>query len=288
MLQVAERPRLNRYLAGFALALALTLGGCGGPSSPSRPAVTAPAVVPVTSMRDGITGAPIAASVTLNGGVASVTAAGYLPREQPSADVVWLWPQSEDYVRATVYTSAASGAAIPLYRWSAATPVRLAFAAGLQQHDAILRESAAEMTRLTRLTIVALAAGDPSANVVLSVDAAAVPAGFSAYTRLTAIGAQLTSGTIAFYREAAIENDPWRNLVLHELGHVLGLGHSPEPRDVMSSLANRTNERAFGEAEGRALTMMYSWRKAGNQFPDREPAGLTSAARVSIEIACGR
>lgn len=236
--------------------------------------------------RDGITGALVLASI-FGTTTVTATASGYLVREQPTAPVLWLWPQAPEYVGPFLYTSAATGSTTNLYRWPDGSMIRMAFAPGLTRHQAVLQEAASEVSRVSRLAVLVLDPGDRAANVTLSVDPGSVPAGFAAYARFTASSWSVNGGTVAFRRESDIENNSWFNLTLHELGHVLGAGHSPNTGDTMSALAGRRNKRNFGTAESRAFTMTYVWRKAGNQFPDREPVGLQSTRPTMVEVACG-
>ena len=262
------------------LAVALSAGfvsACGGGSSPAAPGPVAVATpLAVNATLDGITGASVRAQVQ-NGDPVSVSAEGYLTRREPLAPTVWLWPQTEEYVRATVYSSGD----FCMIRWADGSTLRFAFAAGLSRYDPYLAEMAAEAARWSRLQVMALSAGDPSANVVFAVDPAAnVDASALALTyRTYAPGSCRIVGGLVTFREARnIDGGQRNNTLLHEIGHVLGLAHSPDPNDVMSIDAKRTNERAFGGRERLALTMMYVRRKAGNVFPDSERAGLTSLA----------
>jgi hypothetical protein len=191
-------------------------------------------------------------------------------------------------VRLTVYTNAGDGAPIRLYRWAPGATVRVALAPGLERFEPNLQEASAELARAARIPVLALPAGDASANVNVAVDPASVPSGFAAYTRTMAINNTLMSVRVSFLAEREITGNAWRNLLLHELGHALGLGHSPDDGDVMSTGANRRNEKSFGDPELRALTMMYSWRKAGNAFPDSEAATLAATGRTTLGAACSR
>src|SRR5262245_45115841 len=277
-----------KRLAGGALLLAI--GGCGGKDSPTSPPVVtlAPAPPTVSSTNDGITGASVAGQVAVSGGTATVTAPGYVTREQPAASIVWLWPQSVEYVQSVVYMSGSNPpVARDLRRWTAGSTIRLAFVSGLERYDAMLQEHAAEMARWSRLSVVALPAGSTGANVTLAVDPASVSEGAIATTSCMLSGTAYTGCRVSFLAEANITNANGRsNTLLHELGHVLGLGHSLDSGDVMSVAANRRSERSFGDPEARALTMIYAWRKAGNQFPDREPTGLASRIQTTETTAC--
>jgi hypothetical protein len=278
---------MKRWLGG---AFLLAIGACGGKDSPTSPPVTtlAPAPPTVSSTNDGITGVSVAGQVAISGSTATVTATGYVTREQPAASIVWLWPQSIDYVQSVVYMSGSNPpVARDLRRWAPGSTLRLAFASGLERYDAMLQEHAAEMARWSRLGIVALPAGSANANVTLAVDPATVSEGAIATTSCLLSGFAYVSCRVSFLAEANITNANGRsNTLLHELGHVLGLGHSLDSGDVMSVAANRRSERSFGDPETRALTMMYAWRKAGNQFPDRERAGLASRGLTTEVSSC--
>lgn len=77
----------------------------------------------------------------------------------------------------------------------------------------------------------------------------------------------------------------YRNTLLHEMGHVMGLAHSPDGHDVMypgGYLNPGARIGQFTESEGIALRMMYHYRSAGNFPPDRDPAlGVRPAAESS-------
>lgn len=288
MYRLSDRPdtRTRSLARKAALALVVMAGvgaGCGGGAT-SSPTVASPVVAPtplsVAATLDGITGATVRAQVQPGDPVA-VSADGYLTRRQPLSSTVWLWPQTEDYVKATVYSSGD----FCMIRWAEGSTLRLAFAAGLSRYDGFLAEMAAEAARWSQLPVIALPAGDQTANVTFAVDPAAnVDASALALTyRTYAAGSCRIIGALVTFREARnIDGGQRNNTLLHEIGHVLGLAHSPDPNDVMSVDAKRTNDRAFGGQERLALTMMYVRRKAGNIFPDTERAGLTSLAMTPI------
>jgi hypothetical protein len=263
-----------------------------GKGSPAAPTVavttttTTTTTVPgVSQIRDGVTGALLGASAQPNGAMVTVSAPGYLTRIQPAANTVYLWPHAEAYVEQLVYrgSSPTSG----LYRWPAGMTVRAAFVAGLGAYDSYLADAVAEMRAVTRFNFVALPAGS-QAEVLLNVDSSQVPDDAIAVTTFNATAWRITGARVFFEGPSNIIGGGGfrNNTLLHEMGHVMGLAHSGDRRDVMSVENNRRADKSYGPDESKALAMVYSWRKAGNTFPDSEAAGLPAASTGSISFAC--
>jgi hypothetical protein len=81
-------------------------------------------------------------------------------------------------------------------------------------------------------------------------------------------------------------------IVAHELGHVLGLGHSSAP-GVMSVVDGRgTNyayfaaNRDFSPAEKLVLDLMYD-RRSGTTFPDNDRQAASISSARGDRISCG-
>jgi hypothetical protein len=245
------------FARSFAAAGLLLLAACGGSSGPSA----TPFAV------DGFTDQPVAAAFDppspRHGQNVTVTAAGYLPRVQVLDDApVRLWPGDEAYVRALVYGDlAASGR---LTRWNRSFVLTVPAGA-----ESVAAEVAAEASRTTGLSIAVGSAND----VVVTVDPddpffASRPQA-TAVTRTRAADNVVVSATIVFRSRSTLVEGP--RTLLHEVGHALGLSHSPRTDDVMFEV-DQPNQRRFSEREQIALRMMYAHRRPGNSPPDRDPA----------------
>ena len=70
-------------------------------------------------------------------------------------------------------------------------------------------------------------------------------------------------------------------VMLHELGHALGLGHSPRANDLMASGGSAG---AFTTDERGLLTMMYRHRRPGNQFPDNDQHLAAASGRIETFV----
>jgi hypothetical protein len=244
-----------RRLIGFVL-LSAGCGG-GGPATPGSQPVT-------ITVTNGVTGAPVGADVpatALPGTPVRLATAGYLVRETtiPGSGALTLWPLTvdEDFVRRLVYTSATTQAGQPLERWdkSTLTVGSLAPQRFLDDVNALglgfrLEKAGAGV----RPEIdVRIDPGDPvfTGQVV----------GVTRGTRFA--GGPTIEVSIVMRESRWLET----RVMLHELGHALGLGHSPRTNDLMASGGSAG---AFTADERGLLTMMYRHRRPGNQFPDND------------------
>jgi hypothetical protein len=73
--------------------------------------------------------------------------------------------------------------------------------------------------------------------------------------------------------------------VTHELGHTLGLQHSPRDREVMFRFFGARRSTRFGSREALMLRLMLE-RRAGNRFPDNDRAIAASGETGTVTIAC--
>jgi Matrixin len=262
----------NTARGPLAVLLGLVLGACGGGSSPSASsAVLAPA--PEPRFQDGWTEQSVAADIEPPsprvGVPVTVRAPGYLTREaQFDGTSFHLWPQDESYVTALVYSEFVPGH--KLARWASGFTIS-------GSDDPAVANAAREMEQATGLPVAA-SGGNGGVVIVVDPDDPA----FSANPRAIAVTHNMFRGSeIVSSRVAVRDADVIAGVVLHELGHVLGLGHSPYEDDVMFPVANYM--QVFSERERVTLRLMYRWRKAGNSAPDRDP-GPAAAARPLREI----
>jgi hypothetical protein len=124
----------------------------------------------------------------------------------------------------------------------------------------------------------------PGGAVTITVDPTLDEDNAVAQADVRTAGAVLTGAVIRFRRRAEIAGGPqavYANTLLHEMGHVIGLGHSNDDKDVMTPAEGRgTREATYQPGEAGVLRMIYAHRRAGNRFPDRDPALAATAGRL--------
>ena len=268
-----------------AFALCGALAGCGGgSSSPTQPSTPTPTATPpagsvVPVAHDGTTEQPVAAEVAPPspriGDRVSVTAAGFLTREQ-IFDVpdIFLWPGESSYTHEVAYTEFTDGT-FRTIRWT--EPFTITLDGDLADDPAIAakaQEVAAEASRHIGLPVHV----GPGGAVTIGVDESLESQDAVAQASLFygGAGAVIRSARIVFWRRFEIAGGPqaaYSNTFLHEMGHVIGLGHSPRITDVMTPAEGPgTSESTYQPGEASCLHMSYAHRRAGNYFPDRDPA----------------
>jgi hypothetical protein len=219
--------------------------------------------------------AEVAPAAPAIGTAVTVRAGGYLTREAAfDGQPFYLWPQEETYVRALVYSESSPGQR--LTRWTRAFTVK-PFAG----RESDIAGAVAEAGAIAGLALTSSATGEVAIDVdPEALDAVHHPKALAATWRW--FNGSVTSGCrIVFRREGWFT----RGILLHELGHCLGLGHSPDSSDLMYAVDRRAVE-SFSAREQVTLRMMYRWRKPGNAAPDRDPgvAGAAGAVRKSFVI----
>jgi hypothetical protein len=187
---------------------------------------------------------------------------------------LYLWPGDEAYVRALVYTEFSPGHL--LARW-ARTSFTVRALPGREDETASVVAAAAAASGLALTT-------SATGEVEFVVDPDALNTTSS--TALAASHRTFNGSTITGCR-IFVRREGWMTpgIMLHELGHCLGLGHSPDSRDLMYAYEQRGAD-SFSARELVVLRLMYRWRKPGNAAPDRDPgvAGAASGRRTIVIV----
>ena len=101
---------------------------------------------------------------------------------------------------------------------------------------------------------------------------------------VTSRGGAITTVRIVFWRRFEIAGGPrasYPNTFLHEMGHAIGLGHSPRNTDVMTPADGPgSRQSTYQPGEASCLHMSYAHRRPGNYFPDRDPALAAASSAI--------
>jgi hypothetical protein len=204
---------------------------------------------------------------------------------------VALWPGDVEYVRELVYSlwEFADGS-LRMVRWT--EPFTITFEGELAEDEAVHQKGLEVAAELTRCTGMPISVG-PGGACRVKLDRTLRDLDVVATASLSAQGTSLVGATLRFsYRDEILGNrHAWyRNTLLHELGHAVGLGHSPKVKDVMTpGRGPGTFLPHFHEREATALHMMYFHREPGNLPPDRDPkleAAVAGAPLVRVVSDC--
>lgn len=300
---------------------------CGGGQSPTAPrlpeasSVAAPPVV--LTFVSGETQQPVASAVVAVEGRRYTTDAEgrvtldpapssqaeldveaptfFLRRTLHRSDRFTLWPRQsptgldEEYTARLVYACGAScdGGGEPLLRVLSGS-VLVSPAPELQANPAVMASHRAAADLLSAAThgavmfsVTSSGAGglavttrvDPNDPAIVSMAAAAVT------RRFLGSHGEILEASIVFRSFSLARRVP---LVLHELGHVFGLGHSPRSGDVMWAGPELYETSDFSPREKLAIDLMLQ-RLPGNRFPDSDESvmsGAASAARGPSVLFC--
>jgi hypothetical protein len=302
-------------------ALAASCGGGGGsPATPVLPTPTpsgwpAGTVVTVVS---GETDAPVARARVLVAGLAHTTdaagqttvqtaaaegatvdveAPGFLSRQTLVRHTVvrlTLWPNTPDlpgtYTRALVYTASSASdttSLVPLER----LPPRIRTLAlvpsdRLKANKWVMaahRQAAAYFNLAVEGRVFVTLGGTADMTVPTRIDTAdPVCEGSTSrlFANIWASGHEVSRAEIVFCSEG-----PTRlpSPIAHELGHIYGLGHSPNGFDLMYPYYDALNEHGFTERE--MLTMgLIELRRGGNTWPDNDRTAATLGTRLRVVV----
>lgn len=288
---------MKRVLLLIAVAGPLVLNwSCGGsPSNPTpqptptpTPAAEAPQVI------NGWNEQPVTAEATPPivglGQTVVVRAPSFLAREQRyELEPIALWPAQPAYVRELVYDWEFDDGSFRMVRWG--QPSFTLTLDGALANDGAVRSRARqvldEIQRRTGLQATIGAGGE----VHIDIDPSVADLQAVAEARLSFRGATITGGTISFINRQEITGGPgssYHNTFLHEMGHIIGLAHSPDVGDVMTPAEGRgTTFDEYQRNEAIALHLIYFHREAGNRPPDRAPelgAAAAGSPRYTVII----
>jgi len=278
-------------LAPLILALAVAACGGTGPAAPRTPSVPAPTPTPTLVVRDGVTEEIVAPEVAppapVVGMPVMLRAPGYLVREQRwDGSPIFLWPNEDiNYVSEVVYNWEFQDGTRRLVRWD--RPFTVTLDGDLAEDAAVMQKAQEVVTELSRTSGLPILVG-PGGACMVTINPSLAADNIVGLARLTFRGPTIIGGTVEFVNRREIPGGPkanYSNTLLHEMGHIMGLQHSPSTRDVMTpGRGPGTREATFQPNEALCLHMMYRRRTAGNIFPDRESALGVAAADVVREV----
>lgn len=313
--------RAGRALATALAGAALACGG-DSPSSPGsaqptpRPSgwatgttlsvVSGETDAPVAGARVSIAGIPqltdaggrtTLASAAAEGTTVDVEAAGFLTRQTLARNAVTrltLWPDDPRlpgrYTQKLVYTASTiedEATLVPLER----LPPRVRTVA-LEPSDEIRADERALLAHRQGCDYFNVAAqgrtvfsvgGTADLTVATRIDPA-YEACEGRSGRLLArtwlSGYEVTRAEIVFCGAA-----PSRlaSPIAHELGHIFGLAHSPDRRDLMFPFYRASDEHGFSERESLTMSLVHL-RRGGNTWPDNDRTAATSARRRRVFV----
>lgn len=236
------------------------------------------------------------------GSFVDVVALGFLDRQtlirRGGSPRFVLWPRAnalgirEAYTIEIVYTAAAvepspAGSSALRRPRLGTTQAFVVLSEDIRQDDRANRAHQAAVATLNAALegriVYSLATSRPAAGVVfearVNADAALCADGrILAYTSVTLQSAEITGGQIVYCGLDVARTAT----AAHELGHTLGLQHSPDHRELMFRYSDGSQNTEFSKREALVMALMLE-RRGGNRFPDNDrdvPAGATGTLTI--------
>ena len=223
-------------------------------------------------------GAPLANAVA-PGVTLDVIAAGFLPRlttVKTGVPKISLWPDDEritaNYTHALVYTWGEGDGESALYR----LPPKVRSVAITGDYSEI--EAAAEIINAatTRYGVTFFAGGTGDMTVPVRLDPTAETCqgeGVLAFARIWTTNQEISRGEIV----VCAPRNAISPILAHEMGHVLGLSHSEDQRDMMGPYQGPSR----GEFTDREITIigLMMQRRGGNTWPDNDRTATATGVR---------
>lgn len=293
---------MNRVIGIVGLAvLAAACGGGGGgghsTAAPTRVATPAPVsgwpagtVVQLVNAETGAavqgqlnvggvmvdSGAPLASAVA-PGVTLDVIAAGFLPRlttVKTGVPKIGLWPDDEritaNYSHALVYGW--GEAENPLYR----LPPKVRSVAISGDYSEIESAAAIINAATARYGVTFFAGGTGDMTVPVRLDPTAETCqgeSVLAFARIWTTNQEISRGEII----VCAPRNAISPILAHEMGHVLGLAHSEDQRDMMGPYQGPSR----GEFTDREITVigLMMQRRGGNTWPDNDRTATATGVR---------
>ena len=228
------------------------------------------------------------------GALLDVVAPGFLDRQtllREGGAEISLWPRvtasgvDENFTATLVYTStgdgATTGAATLIRHRPSTTSVTMVLSPDLfadPDSRAWHQLAADSLNVATNGKIIHRVTSErPASGVVIDVSYDPANAGCSSsvrgFTSRRFTAGEITGATVVYCASDA----PRSGTVVHEMGHTFGVGHSPDPRDVMYFSFVRGRSEVYTPKEAFTLKMMTT-RAPATRYPDndRETSGIAA------------
>jgi hypothetical protein len=211
-----------------------------------------------------------------------VTVAGFLPRQttvKTGATKISLWPNDSritgSYTHSLVYQR--GDLEFPLHRL-APTVRSVAITGGFPEMPKAVESVNSAVSR-DGVTLFAGGTGDMTVPVRLDPTAATCQQPLVlAYAQFWTSNQEISRGEIV----VCDQRDAVASILAHEIGHLFGLSHSEDSRDLMAPEYGRARD-SFSDREITVLGLMMQ-RRGGNTWPDNDRNATATGAQRHVIV----